>query len=612
MTESGSETPASLYLPPLLVLTAALGLAAIEFSHYWQESRELWTSTSHDRNAHFLYGMNIAQDLRSGDVRQLLLDFDSARVWPPLHGLVLGVIMSLGGVDHRLGVLPSLVGWIGAGVFAFLLARRAVPRYGNVAGFIAAAFILGSPAHRAFATDVMLESLGACLSLLALYLYLVTVQEESATAGKGLGLALTALCVHKSNYWLLVVFALTAAELTARPATYWSFFKRTVAIVDWPHWLKRQLWQPLNYLLVAVLAVIAWLVAGGGEALQVEGQGITLRSPHNVVTVAYAIVLMRVAWWWYKIGSTWSRQWDNRFRQVALWHLWPAAVWYAWPKRFSYLVWYLTVPGEHPQHGFWNGVAYYWQGLLGDYHSAWWTAALAAVLLAFAVITIRNFRPGAAVVLWFLLIGAVLTCNHTNRKHRFLHTWIPALWVAGGMGAAGLAGGRWLRDERLRSRSAAALALGVVLTQVPGWIQPGHAGEGGLNPNRGSTLDLTDAYLADLADAKHPAILSTMPIKHLTRWTYQERYRGRERLETDIKHLGDSAAENQRAFDRWLETTPCDKLVFVDIPAGTAYAESLPETPLLRELIEQQTVFQCVRRQVLPQYECTITVWVRK
>ena len=38
-------------------------------------------------------------------------------------------------------------------------------------------FILASPAHRAFGTDIMLESLGGCLSIMVLYFYLAAVQD---------------------------------------------------------------------------------------------------------------------------------------------------------------------------------------------------------------------------------------------------------------------------------------------------------------------------------------------------------------------------------------------------------------------------------------------------
>ena len=80
-----------------------------------------------------------------------------------------------------------------------------------MAGLVAALFIAASPAHRAYATDIMLESLGAALSLLALYCYLLTVQGQPDETGKArcLAAALLLLFLEKYNYWLLVVLALS-------------------------------------------------------------------------------------------------------------------------------------------------------------------------------------------------------------------------------------------------------------------------------------------------------------------------------------------------------------------------------------------------------------------
>src|SRR5688500_11028038 len=115
----------------------------------------------------------MALDLREGKLLQLLHHFDvGSRMWGPLHPTLMAPVLALGGIDYRLGVIPSLTGWIGAALFGFLAARRAAPNGGNVAGFIAALFILASPAHGAYATDTMLESLGGCLTLAVIYCYL--------------------------------------------------------------------------------------------------------------------------------------------------------------------------------------------------------------------------------------------------------------------------------------------------------------------------------------------------------------------------------------------------------------------------------------------------------
>jgi hypothetical protein len=40
-------------------------------------------------------------------VGNLLHNLDGARVWGPLHGVLVGVIEAVMGIDFRLGVLPA-------------------------------------------------------------------------------------------------------------------------------------------------------------------------------------------------------------------------------------------------------------------------------------------------------------------------------------------------------------------------------------------------------------------------------------------------------------------------------------------------------------------------
>ena len=165
----------------------------------------------------------------------LLRELDGAAMWPPLHGILAAVLLTVGGFDHRLAVVPSLAGWAMTIVFGFLIARRMVPRGGNLAGAVAALFIALSPSHRAYATDVMLESLGAGLSLAVLYAYLVVVQQPARPrrAGFWLALLLTALVLEKYNYYALVVVALAASELLSHPARYWHTLSGFVRGIDW-------------------------------------------------------------------------------------------------------------------------------------------------------------------------------------------------------------------------------------------------------------------------------------------------------------------------------------------------------------------------------------------
>src|SRR5947209_6162402 len=185
LTRLGSPAPANdlgpRWLPPL-VLIAAIAIGIAVYAWFWQHSLELWWWMGHDRHTHYMFGLNIAFDLRTGDLARLFHDIDHMRVWGPLHPVLVALVQVIAGPDHRLAVLPSLGGWVLTIWCAFLIPRRLLPTGGNAAGLLAAFLVAVSPAHRAYATDVMYESLGAGLSLAAIYLYVVTLQEQTRRA----------------------------------------------------------------------------------------------------------------------------------------------------------------------------------------------------------------------------------------------------------------------------------------------------------------------------------------------------------------------------------------------------------------------------------------------
>ncbi len=232
--DSSRTAPAG-WMVPALVFLVTLLLAGALYVRFLDVHRHLWDAPLHDRNAHYLFSLKLATALRNGQVLAFLNDLNEARVWPPLHGLLAASLLLVGGLDYRLAVLPSLAGWIGAVLFAFLTARRMVERGGNTAGLLAALFVAASPAHRAFATDIMLEGLGAGLSLAALYGYLLAVQGRPDETWKGrcLGVILSALFLEKYNYWLLVVLALLLAECLTRPRLYFAAVRRHLRGIDW-------------------------------------------------------------------------------------------------------------------------------------------------------------------------------------------------------------------------------------------------------------------------------------------------------------------------------------------------------------------------------------------
>jgi hypothetical protein len=140
------------------VLCVLAVLAGLQLALFWPEADQLWWRMTHDRSAHYLNGLNLALDARSADLPQFIHDLDAMRVWGPLHPALLAVVQLCAGPNFRLAVLPSLLGWVGTAWFGFLVARRMVTQHGTAAGLIAATLIAVSPAHRAFATDNMLQS----------------------------------------------------------------------------------------------------------------------------------------------------------------------------------------------------------------------------------------------------------------------------------------------------------------------------------------------------------------------------------------------------------------------------------------------------------------------
>ena len=601
------------------VLVGAIGLAAFSFGQFLETSRLRWGSAVHDRNAHYLFGLNLALDVRQADVKRLLSDLDGARTWPPLHGLLVAGALLIGGLDYRLAVLPSLAGWVITLVFGFLVARRMAPRWGNLAGLVAVAFIVGSPAHRVYATDIMLESLGAGLSLLALYLYLVASQGPSVWAQRGLGLALTALFLHKYNYWLLIAAALAGAELCARPRAVCRFLWETAAAGDWRRWARDQLRHPLTYLFAGLVLLLVAVAASGGQNFSVAGKPVSVRSPHNLLHLAYVILFIRAVRWWFRGGRAWVARLDPPIRRLLLWHGLPAALWFLLPKRLGYWLWYLAANGgEHPQHDLGRSVSFYASRFVADYHLSLGTALLATGLLAVALLTRRRLRPGAGAVLLLVVLATFLTVPHPNRKSRFLHSWIAAGWVAAGAGLVNLFGARALgaRVAKLGPALAATAAGGIGLANLPGISQPGHSperGHGDFIP--ASTCDLTDFYLPELRAAHRTMVFSTVDAKHMIRWTFLERYRRRGKLEIEIKGFGSSPGEDRRLFEQWLADTPCDTVVLIDLPPGTYFYEFSDRDEAfavrLPEMLASQSVFGLARRRDFPRYGCHVAVYRR-
>src|SRR5262249_5870368 len=171
---------------------------------------------------------------------------------------------------------------------------------------------------------------------------------------------------------------------------------------------------------------------------------VNLYPPHNLVHAAYVVLFLRLVGWWRRGGRAWVGGLDPRLAGVVRWHLVPLALWFLLPKHPSFFLWYLSLAnsGQPQPVDLGAGLRAYGAWAAGDYHLGPW-AALAALGLALAgLASWRVLRPGGQVVLCLVLIAALLTVTHPNRKGRNLHSWLAVGWVTAGGGLGALACGR--------------------------------------------------------------------------------------------------------------------------------------------------------------------------
>jgi hypothetical protein len=597
------------------VLGVAIVFVGVAFDRFWPDARQLWWLMSHDRNAHYWAAQNVALDVRNGDAVHLARDIERMRVWGPLHPIVTGLVLAVGGIDYRVAVLPAAAAWGLAAWLAFLTARRLALRGGDLAGFAAAVLVIASPAYQAFAIDIMLEGPGACLSLAFVYAFVRARQEPSLANYRWVALALSGLFFLKYNYWLLALFAIGGEAVRTRGVTYLREARGVLGEVRRSAvrgWLLAQLRHPLTYPLIAVLAVLAVFAIRGPFQIPIGSKPITVKRPDTIATVAVWLLVLRLLPWWVRTGSDWARNRWPWAGPVIAWHLWPVVIWFLLPARAANFVWYLTRDHGVGEGGtsFVGRSTAYLRTLSEDYHNGMPALILVGALIVAAFVLARRLRPGGGLLLMFVAVSVALTLLQPTGRGRFLHSWLAVTWVAAGVGLAGVVfafrRGALTLPERLAGLAA---AIGFAVVCGPTALQPGHSREGGRRPAAPCTLQVSDAYLPHLEGARRVAIFSPAPNKFFLQWTYQDVYHRTEAVIVDPDRLP-SAAQ----LAEWADREQCDAVVWVDIPRGSTFFES-PEVTEARRVptvMAEQSVFVRAWEQEWPDYKCRVVIWRRK
>ena len=605
------------------LLVAVIGVAVAAHAAYRENLRVRFASTYHDRNAHYQAGLNVATELRQGHFVRAILDLDAASMaWPVFHPACLAAVLTVAGPKPEAAVLPSLFGWCVATVLAFLIVRRLGGRYGVAGGVVTAALFLGSPALQALATDVMLESLGLCLTLGAILAYLAFAEMPTRRHGAALGVVLSCLFLQKYNYWGITVVTLAATEFARRPRAILSGARAALRMVDWSAWLTGQVRRPLNYPIAILLGITVAATANGGIAFDLFGKHVEIVNTRLYLHAAYALLLLRVAVWWWPTGRAATVAVAGEPAVALLtWAAIPVQVWLLLPLRLNYFLWYAG-PGNAPpglSHTLPDALRYYGDAFVGEYHAFALLAVVAVAVAVFGLVALavrRGAPAGWFVVPAMFAVCGTLTLLHPNQQLRFLHTWGPLVWVMAGVGVAAALGllSRVAGEVAARGAGVAAVAgLVVALVQLtPAFARVSPAFGRGYDPADVSLRDLHDAYLPLLDGTTPTAIFCNRPDASW-RWAFMERFGHKNGLRHNLREVGAFDPVTEAGAREWVARTDCRTVVYVEIPPTSPLFEPnllAADNSAIRTAMKNQTTFRVAHRLRVRDLG-TVWVWVR-
>lgn len=640
-----------------LVIAVTIFVAVKIFFSYWPSADLLWRGVHHDRNGHYLFGLDLAVSVRHADVVGFFQTLARSTIWPPVHGLALAAVLLVGGFDHRLGILPSLTGWTLTVVFAALLAHRlaggtgrgeidktnpardgsGAPAIGRIyktnpvrdrdgaptllAAVVAMGFTMASPAFRLLGTDVMLEALGAGLSAWALWAFARAMEApDDRGRWRTLALVLTALFFEKGNYWGLVLAALMVAAAGAETRRVIAG-QRAVAAALRLGDLARALWRdPLILLALALTLLIGVLYARGPSALVLFGRTLNLYPPENLTTIAYAFAFWRAALVWRRHRAALDAALGTPGRALFYWQVVPVAVSFLVPKRLSAFIWFVGPANRHPGEAYDLAASLYgnWVAFADAFHPERALAILALVLFALGLTRARR-SAGHRAVFALALIATVAVVIHPQQQGRFLASWVFAWWIGAGIGAGALldwATARLAPPLRLAAAALAALAFAAaVFTAIP--PRPStFVYEVAIRATSGpSDMELVRPVFPTLDGTEPVGVATTFGKSSFIAWALRERCRCRREVDAPwLTGLG-SRDQAHRVMNDYLATAGVGRLLIIDAP-DSPYAAPEPGGgyPTLAGVLDAlalQTRFVRVAAVAVPAHGATVSVWRR-
>ncbi|MDI6731537.1 MAG: glycosyltransferase family 39 protein [Candidatus Margulisbacteria bacterium] len=133
---------------------------------------------SKEEAQHALYGVWLVRDIQALDFGAFFYDTQRQMNWPFLHSWLLSLFFLIFGVSCTTARVLSLLFFLLSIVLIYLISLRFSNRLGQRIGFVAVLLALTSPLMVRYASENMLEGLGAFLFLAAVNTYLVCEENK--------------------------------------------------------------------------------------------------------------------------------------------------------------------------------------------------------------------------------------------------------------------------------------------------------------------------------------------------------------------------------------------------------------------------------------------------
>ncbi|MFH1347748.1 MAG: glycosyltransferase family 39 protein [Candidatus Margulisiibacteriota bacterium] len=207
---------------------------------------------------HGIFGMWIWRDIKAGDWGAFWYDTGRQMVWPFFHSWLLSIFFLIFGVGYTSARLLSLILFMASVILAYGVSEQLSRESGWKIGMLASALMLTSPIMLRFASENMIEGLGAFLFLLTAYIYTICQRKKLTLYYVCLAVAMGLLIYTNYIYAYFMLPALIVATLSKLGPLYFEavHLKREgeQAAVPFIWWAYRK----MIFLIIVLMFSGAW------------------------------------------------------------------------------------------------------------------------------------------------------------------------------------------------------------------------------------------------------------------------------------------------------------------------------------------------------------------